>query len=448
VTGSPGDGPERRPRSYEGSHEDLFYPPGRYTGDGSGEDLHGDDFANEFAGDDSGARHGAGDGGRGAAGSTDDGYGGWPVVADAPGPAYGRSARPARGPSGRASRRRSHPILTGLAVLVVLAVVFIGGGLFWVQRQIDPGGRRGPLVSVEIPTGASTKEIGQKLASAGVVHNATIFAFYVRLHGDGPLYPGKYLMDRNSPYSAAISSLEAGPKVLTESLVIPEGYTLRQIAAAVGALPGVGLSSAKFLAAAQGGTVRSPYEPAGSDNLEGLLFPASYQVRQGETEVEILEEMVGTFDERMTALGLQAAAARLGVTPYQVITVASIVEREAKLAGDRPDVASTIYNRLKVGMPLGADSTQTYYLRLTDPTLQPTVAQLDQPGPYNTRTNSGLPPTPIANPGLASLEAAAMPPSTQYLYFVETNPDGQLGFATDEAGFEALQRQCQAAGLC
>ncbi len=99
-------------------------------------------------------------------------------------------------------------------------------------------------------------------------------------------------------------------------------------------------------------------------------------------------------------------------------------------------------------MKLGADSTQTYYLRLSDPGIQPSAAQLDQPSPYNTRTNTGLPPTPIADPGLASLEAATSPPSTKYLYFVEINRDGKLGFAATNSGFEDLRKQCQAAGLC
>ena len=112
-----------------------------------------------------------------------------------------------------------------------------------------------------------------------------------------------------------------------------------------------------------------------------------------------------------------------------MVTVASIVEREAKLTADRGPVASVLYNRLHAGMPLGADSTQTYYLRLTHPDLTPTVAQLNEPSPYNTRLNKGLPPTAIANPGLASLQAATAPPSSNNLYFVQIKPDGQLGYA-------------------
>jgi UPF0755 protein len=332
--------------------------------------------------------------------------------------------------------------------LVLIIVVVVGAGLLWAQSQISPGGHRGPIVTINIPKGSSTSGIGHILASHGVIHDATLFSLYVRLHGDGPLFAGTYRLAKNSSYESAIAALEAGPKIVTVSLLIPEGYTVRQIADAVGALPNMGLSAQRFLAAAQSGAVTSPYEPPGRHDLEGLLFPATYPVRQGETEVQILEQMVGAFDDRASSLGLQAAAAARHETPYQLVTVASIVEREAKLVGDRGPVASTIYNRLSAGMTLGADSTQTYYLRLSDPQVNPTPNQLNQPSPYNTRLNKGLPPTPIANPGLPSLQAAASPPKTTYLYFVEVNPDGQLGFASSEAGFVNLQSQCRAAKLC
>jgi UPF0755 protein len=255
-------------------------------------------------------------------------------------------------------------------------------------------------------------------------------------------------LPKNSSYGTAITALEKGPILVTDRLVIPEGLTVRQIANAVAALPQLHLSAARFLAAMSTGEVRSAYEPPGVNNLEGLLFPATYPINQGQTEVDVLEQMIGAFDDRASALGLNTLAAQLHLTPYQVVTVASIVEREAKLPSDRGPVASVIYNRLHAGMTLGADSTQTYYLRLTHPTVIPTPGQLDEPSPYNTRLNTGLPPTPIANAGAASLEAAANPPATTYLYFVEINPDGQLGFASTSAGFAALQVQCRAAHLC
>jgi UPF0755 protein len=366
------------------------------------------------------------------------------VVPDDQPEGYGAPQHLAARRRGRGGRR----LLTIVAILVVLLVALVGGGLLWAQGQINPGGHRGPLVAVTIPKGSSSSEIGKILAKAGVIHNATLFEFYVKLHGDNNMLPGHYSLPKNSTYDMAISALKAGPKIITENLVIPEGFTVRQIANAVQALPNMGLSAQAFIAAADSGTVRSPYEPSGVNNLEGLLFPATYPVSQGETEVNILEQMIGAFNDRAAAVGLQAAATALHESPYQVITVASIIEREAKLNPDRSPVASVIYNRLRAGTPLGADSTQTYYLRISDPTLVPSAAQLDQPSPYNTRLNKGLPPTPIANPGLPSLEAATAPTSTTYLYFVEINPDGKLGFASTDAGFTSLQDQCRAAKLC
>jgi UPF0755 protein len=362
-----------------------------------------------------------------------------------PWPADERGSRRARH---RAPRARRHPILFTLLLLLALLVAVVIGGFVWAQGQINPGGHHGPDVAVRIPAGSSTSKIGSILAKAGVIHDSTLFAMYVRIKGEGPLLPGRYSLPRNSSYSSAISALEAGPKLVTDTLRIPEGYTIRQIAAAVGALPHLNLSAARFLAAATSGEVTSPYEPAGGHNLEGLLFPDTYQVQQGESEVDVLEEMVGEFNVQASQVGLRAAAARLHMSPYQLVTVASIVEREAKLTADRGPVASVLYNRLHAGMPLGADSTQTYYLRLTHPNLAPSVAQLNAPSVYNTRRNKGLPPTPIANPGLASLRAAAAPPSSNNLYFVQIKPDGQLGYAATTAGFAHLQAECQAAGLC
>jgi UPF0755 protein len=350
---------------------------------------------------------------------------------------------------GSADRTRwKHPVLAALAIAVVVIVVAIGGLLLWAQSQINPGGHRGPAVSVSIPAGSSTARVASVLSSHGVIHSATLFTWYVHLHSDGPFLPGVYQLPKNSSYQTAIDALQSGPKTVTDTLVIPEGFTIRDIAARVGALPGLGLSAQGFIQAANSGTVHSPYEPAGVNDLEGLLFPATYQVRQGETVVDVLSEMVAAFNTRAQELGLPAVAATRHETVYQLVTVASIVEKEAKLSTDRGPVASVLYNRLGAGTPLGADSTQTYFLRQTDPTLMPNAAQYNQPSPYNTRLKPGLPPTPIANPGIPSLQAAANPPSTTYLYFVEINPDGELGFASNSAGFAELQQKCQAAHLC
>jgi UPF0755 protein len=333
-------------------------------------------------------------------------------------------------------------------------VVVAGLGLVWAIHQIDPGGKPGRKVTVDIPEGASTAAIGSDLAAAGVIHDGSLFRYYVRLEGDGPLLPGRYSLPVNEPYDKAIAALDAGPRIVVDKLVIPEGFTLRQIAARVAALPGLHLSAAKFLAASSDGSVRSKYEPAGVDDLEGLVFPATYAIQVGgtaspaPTEAGIMQLMVQTFDQRMDGLGLAAGAAALHMTPYQVITVASIIEGEAKLDSQRADVASVIYNRLADGMTLGTDSTLVYALRRTDPDINIATINYNQPNPYNTRLHKGLPPTPIDSPSVPSLQAAIHPAKTDDLYFVEVNPDGTLGFASDNAGFAHLQQECMAAKLC
>ena len=212
-------------------------------------------------------------------------------------------------------------------------------------------------------------------------------------------------MATNEPYSTALYTLQQGPIPVTYQLVVPEGFTVRQIAAAVGHLKGAGISQKAFLEAATGGQVRSPYEPAGSNDLEGLLFPATYPVQQGETADELVQYMVATFDTHAAALGLTAAAQRLGYRPYQVITVASIVEREVKFEADRGGVASVIYNRLVRGIPIGAESTLLY--GLGDPK---GAVVITTPNPYNTLVNKGLPPTPISNPGNTLAGGSHEPP--------------------------------------
>lgn len=331
-----------------------------------------------------------------------------------------------------------------LVVAVVVGVVLVHG----ILGDINPGGRQGRKVTVVIPPGASTSGIGRLLAAAGVIHGPGVFAAYVRLEGAGPLQAGTYSLATNESYTKVISTLVTGVPPVVDTLVIPEGFTLRQIAARVAALPAMHVSAAAFLALSSSGSVRSPYEPTGVDNLEGLLFPATYPVARNETAAEIMTSMVQAFDQRAQQIGLPQAAAKLHLSPYQVVTVASIVQGEAKLDSQRPDVASVLYNRLASGTPLGADSTLIYALRQQDPQLNLNTVDYNQPNPYNTRLHPGLPPTPIDNPGLPSLQAAAAPPTTSYQYFVEINVNGQLGFASDYAGFQQLTAECTAAKLC
>jgi hypothetical protein len=235
----------------------------------------------------------------------------------------------------------------------------------------------------------------------------------------------------------------AVPRVVR--VLIPEGETRRQIAARAHA---AGLTGS-YLAASKRSSLLSPAHygaPADTPNLEGFLFPATYDLYRGDPAGRLVHEQLIAFTERFGDEEVRRAH-ELHLTPYELLIVASMVEREAQLSGDRAKVAAVIYNRLHLGMALGVDATLRY--ALNDYTRPLTAAQLQLDSPYNTRLHRGLPPTPISNPGLAAIDAAAHPAHAGYLYYVDA-PDGcgDLVFSTTNAQFEhdaALYREALAA---
>jgi peptidoglycan lytic transglycosylase G len=230
------------------------------------------------------------------------------------------------------------------------------------------------------------------------------------------------------------------PAVAVVKVLIPEGKTRIQIAqiAAAHGLRG------SYRAASR----RSPHldpvrygAPRGTPDLEGFLFPATYDASPGESASRLVDQQVLAFRENFGP-GELARARALHVSAYQLLTVASMIEREAQVPGDRPKIAAVIYNRLKRGIPLGIDATIYYAVELRDgiPTYthELSEAQLKINSPYNTRTHAGLPPTPISNPGLASIHAAAHPDRDSYLYYVAgADGCGEQVFSTTLAAFEA-----------
>jgi uncharacterized YceG family protein len=223
----------------------------------------------------------------------------------------------------------------------------------------------------------------------------------------------------------------AAPKIVR--VLIPEGETRRQIAARAHA---AGLTGS-YLAASERSSLLNPAHygaPADTPNLEGFLFPATYDLYRGDPAGRLVHEQLIAFTERFGDEEVHRAH-ELRLTPYELLIVASMVEREAQLSGDRAKVAAVIYNRLRLGMALGIDATLRY--ALNDYTRSLTTAQLALDSPYNTRLHRGLPPTPISNPGLAAIDAAAHPAHAGYLYYVDA-PDGcgNLVFSTTNAQFE------------
>jgi UPF0755 protein len=221
------------------------------------------------------------------------------------------------------------------------------------------------------------------------------------------------------------------PKIVR--ITIPEGETRGQIAR-IAAREGL---SGSYLAAARRSSLLDPAHygaPVRTPNLEGFLFPATYELYAGSSARRLVAEQLQAFEENFGRDETRRAHA-LHITPYQLLIVASMVEREALLERDRPRVAAVIYNRLRLGMALGIDATIRY--ALNDFSAPLTEAQLQTNSPYNTRTHVGLPPTPISNPGVAAIEAAAHPANVPYLYYVNgADGCGDLVFSTSSAEFE------------
>ncbi len=223
------------------------------------------------------------------------------------------------------------------------------------------------------------------------------------------------------------------PPIAVVKLTIPEGFTRTQIATLAHA---DGLKGSYLLASKRSSELDPAHygAPASTPNLEGFLFPATYELYAGTPASRLVGEQLAAFREHFGAEQIARAKA-LGVTPYELLVVASIIEREVAIAHDRPLVAAVIYNRLRLHMTLGVDSTLRYALH--DFTRPLSESELASNSPYNTRTHQGLPPTPISNPGAAAIVAAAHPAKASYLYYVSgADGCGEQVFSTSYAQFE------------
>jgi len=346
-------------------------------------------------------------------------------------------------PPERSALRRAAPVV-GAIVAVVVLVLALGG--WWIARQINPPGAPGRAVTVSIPDGSSDSQIASVLASKGVVTNAQVFRYYVKATSAGPFKAGLYDgLHAPEAMSQVVKRLDRAPlPPPTRTLVVPEGLWLSEVRAKIlQTFPEMKPADLDHALA----TVHSKYQPAGSTNLEGFLFPATYQVLL--TDVanpqKLVAQMVTKFDEEADSLNLTTGAKALGMTPYQVLTVASMVEEEAKVPGDRPKIARVISNRLAKGMSLGLDTTVEYALQQR--VVNITNSQLATPSPYNTRLHAGLPPTPISSPGRASLEAALNPTPGDWIYFVLAAKDGSQYFTSSYSDFQRATAKAKAEGL-
>ncbi|MGH7358669.1 MAG: endolytic transglycosylase MltG [Acidimicrobiia bacterium] len=334
-----------------------------------------------------------------------------------------RTARRGRHQAERTRRRKRR-----LAVLVVLALLVLpfvaAAGWFW--WQIDPLSGTGADVVVEVEQDWGVSEIADELSDQGVIGSPLAFKVYAKVTGGGSFQAGTYDLQKNMGARGAISALERGPRPTPRGneLALPPGLTLEDIAARVGKLPG--LSAERFLEVAGSGAVRSKYQPTGEDDLEGLLYPDTYFVSKNQDEEDIIELLVETFDEKATAAGLQDAPS-VGLTPYEAVIVASLIQNESGIPEELPQVSAVIQNRLEDRELLQIDYTLCYAKGGCPP--EPTNADKRIDSPYNTYRYPGLPPTPISSVTEATIRAAVSPADVDYKFYVLTDEEGHHAFA-------------------
>jgi UPF0755 protein len=329
-------------------------------------------------------------------------------------------------------RRRWARRLFALIAILLLA----GIAVFAVMLYQPFHGKGYDAVVVTIPPGSSTGEIGDLLARNDVIDSGFFFEIRARLGGDrGKLRAGTYTLKRSMPYGDALAALTAAPaSAPTIDVTLPEGPSRRELAPRV---KKAGVRGDYVTASARSGLLdpRDYGAPKGTRGLEGFLFPDTYELAsRTATAKQLVNEQLKTFKREFAKVDLERAKRR-DLSRYDVLIIASMIEREALVPKDRRLISAVIYNRLRRGMPLGIDATLRYRLNNWSRPLR--QSELDTRSDYNTRKVQGLPPTPIGNPGLTALQAAANPANVGYLFYVvKPCGNGAHAFSSTDAQFQ------------
>ncbi len=305
-----------------------------------------------------------------------------------------------------------------------LVIVVLLGGVLAAAAAYLLGMRVGSSTEtfVDLPAGVGTDGIAQRLAQAGIIRNRYAFDLYKQLHG-GTLRAGEYRFDHPANLPEVFARIARGD-VYTHTLVVPEGFNIFDIAQAVKAA-GLG-DAAEFLKAERRNTALIADLSPQADSLEGYLFPDTYHFSRHTTPEQMLAMMVKRFRTQSRRLGLLD---RPDVA--KIVTLASLVEKEVRVGTERPLVAGVFDNRLAAGMPLDTDPSVVYAALLANHWRGKIYrSDLDFNSPYNTYRHAGLPPGPIANPGVAAIQAALNPTQSDYLYFV-ADAQGHTRFSVD-----------------
>ncbi|MBA2389329.1 MAG: endolytic transglycosylase MltG [Geodermatophilaceae bacterium] len=349
-------------------------------------------------------------------------------------------------------RRRVRSIITSLlAVLVIgalVAAVFFGGrallGAFGAFGEVpDYTGAGTGSIEIRVDQGDTASDIATTLFEADVVLSERAFRDAATANQESlSIQPGLYELRTQMSAALALDLLLDPVARLTEIVTIPEGFTQAQILLALAEATDIPLVEFEN-AANQVESLGLPAYTAG--RLEGFLFPETYTFDPQDEALEILQRLVAQFTTAATSLDLEGRAAQLGMEPYDIVVIASMIQSESRIDAERPMIARVVYNRLEQNIPLGIDATSAY--DLGKPGTELTTEDFLVDSPYNTRLNVGLPPTPISSPGAASLEAALSPAPGNWIYYVLEDAAGNHFFTASAAEFEAAKARCEAAGL-
>ena len=345
-----------------------------------------------------------------------------------------------------------------IAVLVA-GVVGYGAHKYWYLQQVNPSGQADASELFQVTENDDLSTLSKRLKIEGFIVNDSVFRSYVSSEGGLEIIPGYYTLRPQDHMGNILRVLRTPPNDTLSKVTFPEGFTLAQIAERLN--QGVPSIDAEDFLAKTGdaelttSAVRSVYQPDSVTSLEGLLFPDTYLISGDKSATQVAQEMLKLMERVGRQEGLDDSLNLVGRSPYEVLIIASIIEREAKVPQDRPKIARVIYNRLTLGMPLEIDATLFY--KQNSELSFPALKAMDTP--FNTYMYTGLPPTPISNPGRDSIAAALSPapnPSAGntlcreiqdgspciYLYYVLSDKDGNHKFA---ATFSQHQANVQAA---
>ncbi len=310
--------------------------------------------------------------------------------------------------------RRSHrsvKYLVYLAGMVAVAGLIVAGCVgLWYLRQVNPSGDPGAVEVFKVLPTDTVETISERLQDRGLITNARVFLYYVDHNGGLVLTPGDYELRPRDHIGNVMRVLRTPPSLTYTKVTFPEGFTLEKMSERLSAkLPRT--DPLAFMTSVTDGSVRSlvPGQPEGLTSMEGLLFPDTYQISADETPAHVAQRMADLMDLVLRQEDVVAKAYPEQLSAYQVLIIASMFEKEAKVDEDRPKIARVILNRLALGMPLQIDATLLYGQPAgASPTA---LSQVDTP--FNTYMHTGLPPTPIANPGREALaayrQAASLP---------------------------------------